>query len=166
LQTRGYGVDLGYSVTLHKIQGQTCDKLIVDLNDRPFLPKVSYHGFYVAVSRVRRNEDLRIMPIQPGKPDLRYLTRLQPPKKLITWLNCYDAHGAFDQRRVPLPQAPPPKAAGKRKTPTAIRKPPASDPKQGGSTQATSSVTSSPPKKTPKKTPKKDLPTKAKPKKK
>ncbi len=117
LQTRGYGVDLGYSVTLHKIQGQTCDKLIVDLNDRPFLPKVSYHGFYVAVSRVRRNEDLRIMPIQPGKADLKYLTRLQPPKQLITWLNCYDSQGKFDSRKVPLPQPPQTKQGPKRKTP-------------------------------------------------
>jgi hypothetical protein len=80
LQTTSHEIDLGFSVTLHKIQGQTCSKLIVDLNHRPFMPQVTFPGLYVAVSRVRRGEDLRIMPIQPSSINLKFLNTLQPSK--------------------------------------------------------------------------------------
>ena len=68
---------MGFSITLHKIQGQTCRRLIVDLNHRPFLPQISYSGFYVAVSRIRNGDDLRIMPLQPNVSDLNDLASLQ-----------------------------------------------------------------------------------------
>lgn len=80
LQTTSHEIDLGFSVTLHKIQGQTCSKLIVDLNHRSFMPQVTFSGLYVAVSRVRRGEDLRIMPIQPSSINLKFLNTLQPSK--------------------------------------------------------------------------------------
>ena len=96
-----HGIDLGFSVTLQKIQGQTCSKLIVDLNHRPFMPQVTFPGLYMAVSRVRRGEDLRIMPIQPSSINLKFLNTLQPSKKLITWINGYNAHGDWDARLIP-----------------------------------------------------------------
>ncbi len=101
LHAQTHPVDIGYSLTLHKIQGQTCKKLIVDLNHRPFRPQINFPGFYVAVSRVRRSEDLRIMPIQPGVPNLKFLTKLQPPALLITWLNAYNSDGFWDTTRIP-----------------------------------------------------------------
>nr|CAH0105805.1 unnamed protein product [Daphnia galeata] len=101
LQTTSHGIDLGFSVTFHKIQGQTCSKLIVDLNHRPFMPQVTFSGLYVAVSRVRRGEDLRIMPIQPSSINLKFLNTLQPSKKLITWMNGYNVHGDWDARLIP-----------------------------------------------------------------
>ena len=39
------------------------------------MPQVSFQGFYVAVSRVRRAEDLRIMPLQPGAKNLDFLKK-------------------------------------------------------------------------------------------
>jgi hypothetical protein len=102
LQTKSHGVELGYAITLHKIQGQTCKRLIVDLNFRPFKPQISFPGFYVAVSRVRKSQDLRIMPIQPNTSNLKYITSLTPPEKLTTWLTGYDNDGFWDPRRVPL----------------------------------------------------------------
>jgi hypothetical protein len=102
LQTKSHGVELGYAITLHKIQGQTCKRLIVYLNFRPFKPQISFPGFYVAVSRVRKSQDLRIMPIQPNTSNLKYITSLTPPEKLTTWLTGYDNDGFWDPRRVPL----------------------------------------------------------------
>ncbi len=73
-------------VTLQKIEGQICAKLIVDLNYRSFVQQVTFTGLYVAVSRVRRGKDLRIMPIQPSSRNLKFLTTLQPsPKRSPVW---------------------------------------------------------------------------------
>jgi hypothetical protein len=47
IQTKSHGVELGYYITLHKIEGQTCQRIIVDLNYRPFKPQISFSGFYV-----------------------------------------------------------------------------------------------------------------------
>ncbi len=100
LQTTTYGIDLGFSITMHKIQGQTCSKLIIDLNYRPFQPRITFSAFYVAVSRVRRSEDLRRMPNQPGTKDLNYLTALKPQKQLVTWLKGYNEEGYWDSRLI------------------------------------------------------------------
>ena len=35
-----HSVDLGFSITFHKVQGQTLQKVILDLNKRPFRPGV------------------------------------------------------------------------------------------------------------------------------
>ena len=99
-KTKSHGIDMGFSITLHKIQGQTCRRLIVDLNHRPFPSHISYSGFYVAVSRVRNGDDLRIMPLQPNVSDLNYLASLQPPKQLISWLNSYDKSGKFQAAKI------------------------------------------------------------------
>ena len=79
-------------VALHKIQGQICSELIVDLNHRIFIPQITFSGLYVAVSRVRRREDLQIMPIQPNSRNLIFLTTLQPPQNFV------NVHGDWDLR--------------------------------------------------------------------
>jgi hypothetical protein len=106
-------------VALHKKQGQICSKLIVDLNHRPFIPQITFPGLYVAVSRVRRREDLRIMPIQPNSRNLIFLTTLQLSQKLV------NAYGDWDSRRIqtdPLPIS----VATQRKTRIKASKRPAS----------------------------------------
>ena len=104
LQTKSHGIDMGFAITLHKIQGQTCQRLIVDLNHRPFMPQITFSGFYVAVSRVRRSEDLRIMPIQSSIGHLKYLLELQPPKQLVIWLNGFDDSGSWDAKKIANPR--------------------------------------------------------------
>jgi hypothetical protein len=89
------------------------------------MPQVTFPGLYVAVSRVRRGEDLRIMPIQPSSINLKFLNTLQPSKKLITWMNGYNAHGDWDARLIPaeLLDAPPTTKRKKTDTPkTSISK--------------------------------------------
>ena len=81
---RTYSIDLAFSVTFHKIQGQTEDKIILDFNP------VGKHGrivdlatFYVGVSRVRRSKDIRILPMKPET--IRKLKKLKFSKHIISW---------------------------------------------------------------------------------
>ena len=53
-----HGFEMTFAISFHKIQGLTCNKLVVDLNEKPFQPQVTFATFYVAISRrVRRSED-------------------------------------------------------------------------------------------------------------
>ena len=73
LNCKPHAVELGFACTSQKIQGQTCNRLILDLNPRPFLPKIEYHSLYVGLSRVRTGQHLRIMPLHQKVMNLNYL---------------------------------------------------------------------------------------------
>ncbi|PAF44643.1 AAA family ATPase [Helicobacter sp. 11S02629-2] len=52
-----FPLQLGYALSIHKAQGKTLDKVIVDINKGAFA-----HGqLYVALSRTRRKEDMHLM---------------------------------------------------------------------------------------------------------
>lgn len=72
VKTKIHRVELSFVITLHKLQGKTMPKLIIELNQRPFPPSITYNGLLVALSRVTKRSDLRILPIQSGK-DILYL---------------------------------------------------------------------------------------------
>ena len=55
-----HGVELGFALTYHKVQGRTLDKVIIDLN---VTQSVTEAAFYVAVSRVSHLERMRFFPI-------------------------------------------------------------------------------------------------------
>lgn len=95
-----HGIELGFAITFHKIQGQTCDKLIVDLNKRPFQPQVTFATFYVAVSRVRRSIDLKFMPLHQGQKDFDHLLSLHPPLELLKWLKGYSTNGLWNPKLI------------------------------------------------------------------
>ncbi len=61
VKIKPHGVALAFAMmTIQKMQGQTCiNRLILDLNKRPFKPPITYHGLYVALSRVRNRENIR-----------------------------------------------------------------------------------------------------------
>lgn len=51
-----FPIQLGYALTIHKAQGKTLDKVIIDINKGTFA-----HGqLYVALSRTRKKEDIHI----------------------------------------------------------------------------------------------------------
>jgi hypothetical protein len=58
LKIKPHAVEFGFAVTIHKMQGQTCERLILDLNKRPFSPQIEFHGLYVALSRVKKSRYL------------------------------------------------------------------------------------------------------------
>jgi hypothetical protein len=49
---KAHAVVLAFAITVHKMQGQTCSRLVLDINQRLFKPSLTYHGIYVALSRV------------------------------------------------------------------------------------------------------------------
>ena len=53
-----HGLDLAFALTYHKVQGRTLRKVIIDLN---VTQSVTVAAFYVAVSRVSRQRDIRIL---------------------------------------------------------------------------------------------------------
>ena len=90
-----HGVQLGFSMTVHRIQGKTLEHLILQLNKRSFLPRISFSSLYVSLSRGRKSDDIRLMPIHPNGPNLEYLKKLTPNSDLISWLKCFDGdHGS------------------------------------------------------------------------
>ena len=48
-------------MTFHKSQGNTLPKLIIQLNETPCLPSITYKGFPVALSSVKLKSHLRII---------------------------------------------------------------------------------------------------------
>jgi hypothetical protein len=96
-----HGHELGFTIIFHKIQGQTCDKLIVDLNKRPSQPQVTFATFYVAISRVRRSSVLRLVPLHHREKNLSHLLTLKAPKELNTWLAAYNPrNGMWHPKRI------------------------------------------------------------------
>jgi ATP-dependent exoDNAse (exonuclease V) alpha subunit len=54
---RQFPLQLGYALTIHRAQGKTLDKAVIDMRHGTFA-----HGqLYVALSRTRRKSDMRIM---------------------------------------------------------------------------------------------------------
>lgn len=85
VETRMHAVEVGFGVTYHKVrclnnacgvifspplqvQGKTINKVIIDLGGED----ISYSALLVALSRVRCADDMRILPLAPGKT-LRYI---------------------------------------------------------------------------------------------
>ena len=57
--------ELGFSATFHKVQGITVDKIILDLARRPsMLGRLDFSAVYVALSRVRTLDGIRILPFR------------------------------------------------------------------------------------------------------
>lgn len=75
-------------MTFHKAQGQTLQKVILDINHRPgkSLGMLSFYALYVEISRVQQSNDIRILPLQP-KHNWKHLQRLIPNAELFEWIN-------------------------------------------------------------------------------
>ena len=93
-----HNVDVGFGVTFHKTQGKTMSKVIVDLNERRFKPPVTLSGAYVALTRVTKGDDMRIMPLHPGK-NLDYLKKLKRDTELAAWLQGFNDAGVWERDR-------------------------------------------------------------------
>jgi len=101
--SRSLNVDLRFAKTFQKLQSQTCKRIIADLNLRPFIPKVTYHGFLVTISRVTHHLHFCRMPDQPGSGGIAYLSTLHPPQDLATWLSSYGDEGLWEVAKLALP---------------------------------------------------------------
>lgn len=100
VKIKPHAVELAFGITIHKMQGQTCSRLILDLNKRPFKPSISYHGLYVALSRVRNSQHIRLLPLQPHAINFNYLFKLSPPKMLTDWNRGFNLEGEWSSNRI------------------------------------------------------------------
>lgn len=55
---RPFGVEVGYAMTFHKIQGRTINHIILDVNKRDFPPHITFNSLLVGLSRVKSGKDL------------------------------------------------------------------------------------------------------------
>jgi len=77
-----HSLDLAFALTYHKAQGRTIDRVILVLEDVGH-SKLNVASFYVGISRVRKSEHLRIIPV-----DKKQRSRLEAMKfanDLIVW---------------------------------------------------------------------------------
>jgi ATP-dependent DNA helicase PIF1 len=84
LRMRIHPLQLNYATTFHKAQGMTLSKIIIDINNRnnfKNLGKLSWNGLFVALSRVRSSDDIRLVP-QMNKFAWHYVNKLKPSKHL------------------------------------------------------------------------------------
>ena len=80
-----FPVELAFALTLHKAQGATLGRVVVQLNRRPRkLKPLSHSALYVALTRVKTSSDLRIFPPEAGF-GLHYLTQLKPSAGVEAW---------------------------------------------------------------------------------
>ena len=110
---RTHGLDLAFALTFHKFQGQTVDKIILDLSKTPknVFNLLCFQAFYVGMMRVKKSSCIRILPGPDGrKPKLSHLLTLKPDPELQRWLD------AFDRGTREWKQPPPVKLKPRRKS--------------------------------------------------
>ena len=84
---RKHAVEMGFAVTVQKMQRQTYERVIVDFNER-LLPLLlmsmdfTYHRY-----RVRKSCNFRLMTLQPMASNLDYMYSLKPSDVLTQWLS-------------------------------------------------------------------------------
>jgi len=77
-----FPLELGFAMTVHKAQGRTIRRLILSLSCHPCgTLRLSWEALYVALSRVRRRDDIRILLKQGmDRKDLDYVSALKKDK--------------------------------------------------------------------------------------
>jgi len=89
VQAQPHRIDLAFVITFWKIQGRTIPKIILALNKRPFKPHITYTMLLVALSRVSKGDDIRILPLQEEN-GLDYLMKLKYDEDLEIWMEGFD----------------------------------------------------------------------------
>ena len=90
-----FPIELGFAITMHKAQGRTLSKVILSLSYNPASQcDLSYAQIYVALSRVRCGDDIRLLLTGETEKDkwesISYLTNLQPDTALRAWFDGFN----------------------------------------------------------------------------
>ena len=91
---RMHPVDLLFTVTYHKLQGATLDKLILSINKHPN-PRLRLvlSSLYVGITRVHSLSEVRVLPYTDE--DVDYLVTLKLDDLLKEWINNYTKEGRW-----------------------------------------------------------------------
>ena len=64
--------DLAFAITVHKAQGRTMNRVVVDLSSHPtYITQMNFAAVFVSMSRVRNGNHLRLLP-HPGNRNHNY----------------------------------------------------------------------------------------------
>lgn len=79
-----FPLELGFAMTVHKAQGRTIRRLILSLSCHPCgTLRLTWEALYVALSRVRRRDDIRILLMRgKDRKDLDYVSDLKKDKNV------------------------------------------------------------------------------------
>ena len=89
--------DLAFSMTIHKAQGRTLRRVVIDLTHHPnHYCRLNYAAVFVALSRVKCREHIRLLrhPLSPGQlfnwaETYKYLTSLRPDRDVAAFYHGY-----------------------------------------------------------------------------
>ena len=85
--------DLAFSMTVHKAQGRTISRVIIDLTCHPVhTARMQFAAVFVAMSRVKCRKHMRLMPrpAQNHHKSYKYLETLKPLESVTTFYNGYE----------------------------------------------------------------------------
>ena len=89
---RHFPIEPAFAITVHKSEGRTMDNVIIALSKSPAQGcNFSYAQFHVAMSRVKRGADIRLLLVGSTESDqwesLNYLEKLKPDPSIDYFLN-------------------------------------------------------------------------------
>jgi len=77
-----FGVDLAFAVTYHKVQGRTIDRVMIDCSA---VERMTVAAIYVAISRTRKQDHIRILQFTNGRITRRQLEKKEFEPILVQW---------------------------------------------------------------------------------
>lgn len=84
----------GFAITIHKAQGMTLEKVILAIGCRPGKFNLQYNSLYVAFSRVKSANDIRLLfPIGSNWSELLYISKLRPDPSVASFFAGYSKRG-------------------------------------------------------------------------
>ena len=99
-------------MTVHKSQGRTILRVVLDLTEHPFrVCRMVYAAIFVALSRVRNGDHIRLL--EPATASNRaslyeYLSELQPTPTIAPFLRGFASHETWNAERALSYVAPTP----------------------------------------------------------
>ena len=90
----GFPFALAFALTDYKVQGMTLSKLVLVIGKKPLPPHLDMHGFYVLISRVRKETSLRTL-WQLTQDDKNTLYKLAWHPHMKIWTESWDKHGQW-----------------------------------------------------------------------
>lgn len=85
--------DMLFCVTIHKLQGMTLNRLILDLTKPVYPPHHTFEAALVAASRVRKGAHVRVL-----RPGWAHLLEYTADRRVRSWLAGFDSHGGVWNR--------------------------------------------------------------------
>ena len=96
-----FPLEAAFALTVHKVQGKTMNYEMLAISSRPNRQlQMSYESIYVALSRVRSSEHLRLILHGNEKASLDYCTKLKPNVHTVRFLKGYSTEGIWNYENI------------------------------------------------------------------